>query len=183
MMETSKLNVCVLLILLCAAGMSSAASRVSQGGEALRTIRARYLTVNRNQAKYTKIKKDLSGFSTEGGELIAYLDGGSIVKIVANFYGETGKALEEYYYEDGQLIFVFRKDFRYSKPLYGRVVSSQAQRFYFDRGKMIRWLNEKGKAVSPGEEYSRKQEELLSSAKEFSDGARSQAQIIEATNP
>jgi hypothetical protein len=44
------------------------------------------------------VKKELSGFSTEGGELTAYFDGSKIVKISATYQGETGSAFEEFYF-------------------------------------------------------------------------------------
>jgi hypothetical protein len=62
------------------------------------SIRRNYSEINRNAAKYKKVKKDLSGFSTEGGGLVAYFEGPSIMKITATFYGETGKASEDYYF-------------------------------------------------------------------------------------
>lgn len=39
-------------------------------------------------------------------------------KIVAVYYGETGQAIEGYYLLDSKLSFVFRKEFRYNRPIY-----------------------------------------------------------------
>lgn len=92
--------------------------------DSIETIRAHYNTINRNLPRYRKVEKELSGYSAEGGSLAAYYDGNSIRKISALYYGETGKASEDYYYWDNQLIFVYRKDFQYDKPASGRVVAT-----------------------------------------------------------
>src|SRR6185436_18468275 len=82
----------------------------AQTTDAIQSIRKQYAAINQRVARYRKVRKELSGFSAEGGRLIAYLDGTTIVKITASYYGETGKADEEYYYQDGKLIFVYRKE-------------------------------------------------------------------------
>lgn len=145
-------------------------------------IRARYAAINKNVAKYKKVKKELSGFSLEGGELMAYFDGPRLMKMVVNHYGEGGKALEEYYYQDDQLIFVFRKDSNYDKPGSGKVVRTMENRYYFNNGQLIRWIAEDGKQKAPGsEDYLKQEKEYLQFSKEFSDGARSQKPTIESS--
>src|SRR5450759_5169055 len=79
-----------------AGSLSAAASPQSE--DPIASIRQHYAQINRSASKYKKVKKELSGFSTEGGQLVAYFDGPSIMKIAATFYGESGKASEEYYY-------------------------------------------------------------------------------------
>lgn len=180
MNKASRPAILALIVLCTIAGSAPQTIASAQTASSIAAIRQRYAIINRNQAKYKQIKKDLLGFSTEGGEMVVYLDGPAIVKMVATFYGETGKAFEEYYYRDHQLIFVFRKESRYDKPLTGRVVSSQEQRFYFNNGQLIKWLDEKRRSVAAGREYSRKQEEILNSSREFTEGSRSPGQIIEA---
>lgn len=159
--------------------LSFAAS--AQVEESIASIRQHYAQINRNAAKYKKVKKDLSGFSTEGGQMIAYFDGPNIMKIAATFYGESGKASEEYYYWDGKVIFVLRTDYRYNKPLSGKVVKTTESRFYFNDDKLIRWIDESGKqAASDTSEYQEKQKEYLDNSKQFSEGARSKKATIES---
>jgi hypothetical protein len=162
-----------------AGSLSFAAS--AQVEESIASIRQHYAQINRDAAKYKKVKKELSGFSAEGGQLVAYFDGPSIMKIAATFYGESGKASEEYYYWDNQLIFVLRTDYRYSKPLSGKVVRTTVDRFYFSNDKLIRWIDENGKqAASDTSEYSDKQKEYLNTSKQFTEGARSKSPTIES---
>jgi hypothetical protein len=145
------------------------------------SIRRHYATINRNAARYKKVKKELTGFSAEGGQLVAYFDGPNIMKIAATFYGESGKASEEYYYWDGELIFVLRTDYRYSKPLSGRVVHTSIDRFYFSNDKLIRWIDENAKQVAADtSEYAEKQKDYVDSSKQFVEGARSKNPTIES---
>jgi len=45
----------------------------AQTEDSIQSIRQRYDTINRDTARYRKVKKELSGFSAEGGQLTAYL--------------------------------------------------------------------------------------------------------------
>ena len=156
------------LFILSAHGLAKAQSEA-----AIETIRQHYAAINKNVPLYRRVRKDLFGYSAEGGELIAYFHGPTIMKIAATFFGETGKSTEEYYYWDGKLIFVFRKEARYDKPLSGKVVATKENRLYFKDDKMIRWIDENGKEVAPGStEFAEKEKEYLQSSKEFTDRAR-----------
>lgn len=148
---------------------------------AVQSIRRQYAAINKRAGRYKKVRKELSGFSLEGGELVAYLDGPAVVKIVANHYGEGGRTREEYYYSNGKLIFVLQKEFRYNRPLSGKVVRTRENRLYFENDRLIRWLGEDGKAVASGStEYQEKQDEFLETSRKFVDAARSKASTIEA---
>jgi hypothetical protein len=147
----------------------------------IETIRQHYANINKNVPLYRKVKKNLSGFSGEGGELIAYFHGPSVMKMVATFFGETGKAVEEYYFWNGKLIFVFSTDNRYDKPLSGKVVRKTEGRFYFKDDKLIKWLGGDGKEIgSYSPEYASKQTDYLKIAKQLSDGANSKIKTIES---
>ena len=153
----------------------------SHAGDSIQTIRERYAAINKSAAKYKSVKKKLSGFSAEGGELIAYFDGPKIMKIVANHLGESGKAVEEYYYWDDRLIFVYRKDSIYDKPMSGKVAHTAENRFYFDNDRLIRWIGENAKQVaSSNSEYQEKEKDYLKLSRELADGARSQKPTIES---
>jgi hypothetical protein len=174
-----------LTVSLVALFLSSALSNVAVGRNAIadpvQTIRQQYAAINKGLARYKKVKKELSGFSLEGGNLTAYLDGPTVVKIVVNHYGEGGKATEEYYYSKGKLIFVYRKDYRYDKPMSGKVVRTAENRFYFENDRLIRWINEAGKQVASGSaESQQKQDEYLQTSNKFLNGVRSKDLTIEA---
>lgn len=159
-------------------------SQAPQTENSIQLIRQQYAAINKRARGYKKVKKELSGFSLEGGELIAYFDGPAIVKIVATHYGESGRASEEYYYVKGKLIFVFRKDFRYDQPMSGKVIETKENRFYFHNEGLFRWINETGKPVTVGMmEFTLKENEYRETSRQFLTGARSKSSTIEAESP
>ena len=170
------------IVLLFAPDMTGVvASQAPQPGNSIQLIRQQYAAINKRAGRYKKVKKELSGFSLEGGEMIAYFDGTAIVKIVANYYGESGKAYEEYYYAAGKLIFVLRKDFRYDQPMSGKVIETKENRFYFNNDGLFRWINETGKPVTFGiMEFTLKEDEYRETSRKFVEGARSKSSTIEA---
>ena len=135
----------LLVLLLSVSGLQLAGAQTQ---DPIETIRQHYTDINQNVSRYRLVKKNLSGFSAEGGELVAYFHGPSVMKMVATFFGESGRAVEEYYFWNGQLIFVFHTDNHYDKPLSGKVVRKIESRFYFKDDKLIRWLDENGKEVA-----------------------------------
>ena len=146
----------------------------------IETIRQHYASINKSVPLYRRVKKNLSGFSGEGGELIAYFHGPSVMKMVATFFGETGKAVEEYYFWNGKLIFVLSTDNRYDKPLSGKVARKTEGRFYFKDDKLIKWLGGDGKEVaSDSSEFAAKQTDYLKIARQLSEGANSKNPTIE----
>ncbi len=173
-----KILTTIIVVLLVLAAVAPASA---QTDDPIPSIRQHYAQINRNAARYRKVKKNLSGFSEEGGTLVAYFDGPNIMKIAANYYGEGGKSYEEYYYGNGKLIFVLRRDYQYNKPLSGKVVRTTENRFYFKHDQMIRWIDENGKQVATDtSEYAEKQKDYLDSSKQLSAGARSRKRTIES---
>lgn len=106
-------------------------------------IRAQYKNANANQIRYRLLERDLMGETTEGGFMAAYIDQQDTRKVVTTYYGETGKVITEYYFNDSNLFFSFVKEFRYNKPIDqpgSKVASVKEDRHYFYNNKMIRWL-------------------------------------------
>ncbi|HEX3085968.1 MAG TPA: hypothetical protein VHP99_15655 [Pyrinomonadaceae bacterium] len=175
-----KCTIALLLVTLAAFSVAGKVPTVPQA-DAVEPIRQHYANINQNMARYRRVKKNLAGFSAEGGELVAYFHGPSVMKMVATFFGESGRAVEEYYFWNGQLIFVFHTDNHYDKPLSGKVARKIESRFYFKDDKLIRWLDENGKEVATDSaEYGPKQVDYLKMSKQFVDGVKSKATTIES---
>jgi hypothetical protein len=136
--------------------------------ERVRSIRTKYAEIEKGLKDCPQVKRDLPDESAEGGELTAYFKDSSLRKLSAKFFGETGKAFEEFYFADNQLIFVFRVETRYTAPNSGVVKSKTEQRFYFAEGKLIRWLNPNNKDVTADPAKAGREHELLASAKKYS---------------
>jgi hypothetical protein len=136
--------------------------------EKIKAIRQRYAEVERELKQCRQVKRDLPGESAEGGELTGYFKETALRKLAARFYGESGQALEEYYFWEGQLFFVLRSESRYTRPLSGDVQSKTEERFYFEAGKMIQWLGPDKKAMAIDPEAQERGRELLAQARKFS---------------
>jgi hypothetical protein len=151
-----------------------------QAADPIPSIRQQYAAINKRAPRLRKVKKELSGFSTEGGELVAYFDGKAIVKMVATYYGETGRTVEEFYYRDEKLIFAFRKVLNYDRPLSGKVVSTSEERFYFNNDQLVSWIDQDKKQVETSNpDYAAKQAEYLEYSSKFQSAARSRARTLE----
>ena len=175
-----RISVVVVIVLFGVLASHESKAQGAQVPDPIPAIRQQYAAINRKAARYKKVKKELLGFSAEGGELIAYLSGPSIVKISATFYGEMGRATDEFYYSNDKLIFVFRRHSHYRAPLTGKVVRITENRYYFKDDKLIRWIGEDGKQVSSAApEFGQGEARLLASSKQLTDGARSKESTIE----
>jgi hypothetical protein len=126
-------------------------------------IRKEYAGINADSKKYRLVLKDIMGLSAEGGELKSYYDGKDLKKSVLIFYGEMGKSLKEYYFAGGQVFFCYERHTEYDKPIYMKdmhIEKIEENRYYFTRGKMIRWVGTSGKIV-PSDQYAEKTQVLL----------------------
>ena len=160
--------------LLCGWGLFTTAVSADLGvEEKIKVIRTRCDGVERSLKRCKQVNLELPGESTEGGELTAYFSGKSLRKLAAHYYGETGQALEEYYFWDGRLFFVVRVVSRYDKPLSGVVKSKTEERFYFDDDRLIRWLDPEKEEVVTSPEVERRGRELIDWARKHSASAKS----------
>lgn len=67
---------------------------------------------------YTKLSKDVSGLSTEGGTQTTYRnDDGDIKLIHQTFYGETFRSEIKYYVSDNKVFFITIDRFEYDRPV------------------------------------------------------------------
>ena len=159
----------------------------SHAADVAAQTRAHYAAVNQAVPKATVVKRELQGYSSEGGDLIAYFQKGVPLKMTANFYSESGKSTEEYYFWQGRLFFILRTTWHYNGSLNNpnppspiKLIRDKPQeRFYFQNGKLWRWINFDGKTVKSGAEFDNQQDSYLNLARELLAGARGKNKIIE----
>jgi len=139
--------------------------------EVITDIREKFGAVNYNLNSYKKIKKDLMDETTEGGELEGYFKKEELKKIVTSYYGEMGKLIEEYYFWDNELFFVFTQDYSYNMPMYmdgSKVDKIDENRYYIHKNKLIRWLNPNKEKVAKSK-FTKKETEILQNTKKLED--------------
>lgn len=126
--------------------------------DSIAVIRNRYARVERDTMRYRRTTHDLSELYDGGAELTGYFNGDTLVKMTAWFGGEHGKARYQYYLWGGRLFFVYRIDWS-SYPVVSEdstsgqtdsviirkwIHAQTEDRFYFDRGRLIRWIDSAG---------------------------------------
>jgi hypothetical protein len=141
----------------------SSSPRISDSTEAeIVQIRKEYNRTISDEPKCNVLTGDLNDRSTEGGEMKTFYLGKSLQKARLIYYGETGKAVFEYYFQDGVVFFILKRTYNYNIPIYmkgSRVSKIEEEKFYFNRQKLIRWIGPTGKII-PASQYPAKEKEI-----------------------
>ncbi len=139
--------------------------------------RIKYSDTRKNISSYDTLFREVWDESTEGGEATAFYDGSNLRLIEVWLLGENFKERSEYYFDKGELLFVFETAFKYNRPFYfdssmaveyndtaydPAKTSIEENRYYFHNGKLIRWINNNQEAVDPGtENFSEAEKDIL----------------------
>ncbi len=138
-------------------------SRMDSTEKVIKEIKIEVGNINADTSRYRIVEKNIDAASTEGGTLTKLFRDNELRKAVKVLFGEMGRLTSEYYFKDGEIIFVDEKEDSYDSPIYignGKIKSTAENRFYFHHKKLIRWIGNDGKVVSP-EQYADKEEEML----------------------
>ncbi|NML64451.1 hypothetical protein HHL22_04455 [Hymenobacter sp. RP-2-7] len=137
-------------------------------------IQTQYQRISSNRATYKTRSISLDGESGEGGQGTAYYEGKEMKLLAVVHYEEMGKREAHYYYHNGQVFFALSSLYRYNRPIYYDKKTARnngdpeafdlkkaeltENRYYFQNGKLIRWLNSAKKpqpvaAATKNEDY------------------------------
>ena len=106
---------------------------------------------------------DVHGRSAEGGELTGYFVRDTLRKLVAEHFGETGKAVECFYIDGHSVRYAARKTIQYDRPLSGRAVKTTHEAFWFAGDSLMQWRDTLGRSVSAGARLRRRGAEVRAS--------------------
>ena len=135
--------------------------------ELISDIRQKFKEINQNTASYKMKSKELMGESTEGGELKSYYQNEELKKVVATYFGEMGKLIEEYYFSKNKVFLAFTQQYSYDKPMYvegSKVEKIDENRYYFHNSKLVRWLGPNKEKIS-NTKFNEKESELFQKIK------------------
>ena len=124
-------------------------------------------TINKEIKKLEMVQTDVNDRSAEGGILKKYYDGKILKKAALTLFGETGQSTSEYYFLNGNLIFVNEQLEMYKAPLgMGKVEtgSIETNKFFLNKQKLIRWVDNEDKIADPSL-YTQKEKEILDDLK------------------
>jgi hypothetical protein len=171
-----KAVVAIFLSILCGAALADESEIVA--------IRAEY---QKTQGALPHLKVEtveLDDYSLEGADAAAYRDkAGNIRLIKARLFHESGKEYMSFYYKDGKLIFALYVTHRYNQnvnvtpedaketglePFDPKKTLVSKDRYYFYNAKLIRWIDENKKEVSPdSKDFRDKEAAVLETASDF----------------
>lgn len=140
----------------------------------VREIRQEVARIQSGLLSLQKTQRILLGFSTEGTAVTAFRENGDIRKITVEALGEMGKYLADFYFKNEHLIFSHVRLISYgghimeapeSKDLKHDV--TEENQFYFDDGKLIRWLKFEELILPSESGYQAKGKSVLAEAQSF----------------
>jgi len=120
--------------------------------------------INKQLKDYTsKRVNDLS--SKALGSIMGYYREAEVRKIYAEHYTDTNRVFDEYYFDDGMLIYVLEQNFKYNRPntlteekakanhdsvwYDDKKTKMEITRFYLNKNKLVKWILPGGKEVPP----------------------------------
>ena len=112
----------------------------------IKDIQRDYSEITLHRKRYKELEKDLTGETTEGGFIAVYCDGDTPREIIAFYYGETGKAVKKYYFNQNGFFFAFVQEYSYNKPMYeqgAKIARIKEDRYYFNKKIMLKWVDNK----------------------------------------
>ncbi|SHM93741.1 hypothetical protein [Chitinophaga sp. CF418] len=142
----------------------------AQTENVLQQIRERYQEVNKNIGSYRVAEVYMLGISTEGAVLEGYFTGDTLQLMVQDVTGETGRYRLEVYYDKGAPVFYYNRDYEYEVPIYDSTFNQHKItigecRAYFDKGKMIRLIDEKNRIFAKRDaKFIKTEQEYLKTA-------------------
>ncbi len=129
----------------------------SQAKDGISVIKTKCELINKNLKNFSRKTIEDAGQSADGGTITAYYERSKLQRITAEYFGESGKNNSDYYFDDGVLIFVVEKDFKYNRPYYydkkaaqenddtewydNKKTKIETNRFYFNNGILFKWVN------------------------------------------
>lgn len=123
--------------------------------------------INRESKIFKVTEEDVEGLSSEGGLLKKLMDSKTLRKAELTLFGETGQSTTEYYFHNGEVIFVIKRTEMYKEPIYmGKTepASLEKDEMYFKNQILVRWFDNEGKIVDQVK-YLEKQIEILNKLK------------------
>ena len=123
--------------------------------DAIQEIKSHFDRINEGIEQFDHVQLLLNNFSSNGTLLDGYLKDGIVQMIKVEALNKKTQQNEIYYFNDGQVVFVFRKKLRYDRP-YGKIIETKVDRFFFLGDKLINYLDEAKEKMNKAIESSAK---------------------------
>ena len=149
----------------------------STDSSSIKNITNEVVKINYNLDNFEKEDFDSYEFATEGTSGNIFFENNEIRKMHLEYFGETGKLIEDYYLKNGDLILIQQENYIYNAPIF--VDSTMAielgyqegfnpdltniieDKFYFNNNKMVGWIDSKLKSINPVSDTFETKESVL----------------------
>lgn len=125
------------------------------------------------------VEKPLPKMSSEGGYIKGYYDGEFLISFETGLFGDMGKTISNYYFNNGEIIFIKTTDYNYNVPFYidekvakedgyaeffdEQKTIEETNKYYFDKGDLVLWIDEdKNKVANKSMKFISKNNEFKS---------------------
>jgi hypothetical protein len=142
----------------------TSANLFSQNTDSLtKEIRIKYNYTRANLSSFDTTMINIWDESTEGGIGIAFYENSELKLIKVVFFGEIGRNVTEYYFDNGKLYFSFDQQFKYNRPIYwdetkikelsdkevfdDKKTIIKEDRYYFNNEVLFLWLDNEKKEI------------------------------------
>ena len=127
--------------------------------------------------RYNAVRKDLTGVQGDSAYLTVYLSGSDIPKVRERVFHDGVRTVWQAYYRQNQLVFIYRTD---SRSQGSGWVDIDQQRYYFDRGQLVRWRRglEARSIPRTSSEYELAERTMRDLGEKLIEGARSPDQVV-----
>lgn len=90
--------------------------------------------------------------SVEGGTIEGYFDYGDLKRVLVTLYTANGQMIEDYYYHEGELIFVLEEEITFIQDqVSAEIIDASILKatYYFNKGEMIYWKGFDNNEIDP----------------------------------
>lgn len=132
---------------------STAASERAAAEAAVLRIRARFQQIEGDleAGRLGSDRKEIFGIAGDSAYATIYFAAGEIPKVRARIFENGDRTAYQAFYEGGELVFMFRTVDRLLPSGPQRL---EEQRYYFDHGRMVRWLSPGGEVPGGSAAYA-----------------------------
>lgn len=150
------------LLLICFVFALSTVSCKKKQTDAIADAKKAYQKINNQINELTKKQVDDIA-SPEGGKITGYYKDEEIKKMYVQHFGEKSRSFIEYYFDDGNLVYMIRQEFVYNKPntyteekaraagdsvwYDDKKTRLEVSTYYFNENNLIKWIGPGGRDV------------------------------------
>jgi hypothetical protein len=164
---------CCLLLLVFALGC-----RINSGD--MKDTMAKVVEIDTTLKKYTYLSFEGTP-DPERSKIRTYYEKDNPILIISEYFGDSGRVINRYYFNENEMIFVYREDYIYNRPIYYNEEMAKAagdnewyddsksirltNRFFFFDSKLDKWFDYDNKEVPKTDpRFKKKQTEIAGAA-------------------